>query len=230
MRASAAWNARHRAGAFLVFSLLGAGCSEAPPPARCQDEVMAAFKRLEMPGLSYRMETVRVYNGQAEFHMMYEFLPPDRRRYITYNSDPSYTSEIIEIGERTWARSPPQKEWSEVKADAKEVRIVIRDTKEEAFACLGRVEFNAKAYIGYRARAAESFVLDVLRPQSQKALQDDLAAIPHMPQPWRTVLLEPSSLLPTYDLLAQGNPFDSPNRRSDHYTYSDDIRIEPPVP
>jgi len=226
MRARAAWNARRRAaGALVVFSLLGAGCSEAPP--RCQNEVKAAFKQLETPGLPYRKETVRVYNGLAEFHMTYEFFPPDRRRYITYNTDPFYTSEAIEIGERTWARSLPQKEWSEVKA--KDVRIVIRDSKDEAFACLGRVEFNGKAYIGYRARAAESFVLDVLRPQSQKALQDDLAAIRHMPQPWRTVLLEPSSLLPAYDLLAQGNPFDSPNRRNDHYAYPDDIRIEPPV-
>jgi len=232
MRARAAWNARHRAAgalvifSLLIFSLLGAGCSEAPP--HCQDEVKAAFKRLETPGLPYRQETVRIYNGQAEFHMTHEFFPPDRRRYITYNTDPFYTSEAIKIGERTWARSPPQKEWSEVKA--KDVLIVIRDSKDEAFACLGRIEFNGKAYIGYRARAAESFVLDVLRPQSQKALQDDLAAIRHMPQPWRTVLLEPSSLLPAYDLLAQENPFDSPNRRSDHYTYPDDIRIEPPVP
>jgi len=227
MRASAAWNARHRAGAFLVFSLLGAGCSEAPPPARCQDEVMAAFKRLEMPGLSYRMETVRVYNGQAEFHMMYEFLPPDRRRYITYNSDPSYTSEIIEIGERTWGRFPRQNEgWSEVKAKD----VLITDSKDEPFACLGRVEFNGSAYIGYRARAAESFVLNVLRPQSQKALQEDMAAIRHMPQPWRTVLLEPSSQLPAYRLLAQENQFDSPDMSSEHYTYPDDITIEPPVP
>ena len=122
--------------------------------------------------------------------------------------------------------SPSNEGWSEVKAKD----VLITDSKDEPFACLGRVEFNGEAYIGYRARAAKSFVLDVLRPQSQKALQDDLAAIGHMPQPWRTVLLEPSSLLPTYDLLAQGNPFDSPNRRSDHYTYSDDIRIEPPVP
>ena len=228
MRARAAWNACHRAaGVLVVFSLLGAGCSKAPP-AHCQDEVMAAFKRLETPGLPFRKETVRVYNGQAEFHMTYEFLPPDRRRYISYNTNPSYTSETIEIGERTWARSPRQSEaWSEVKA--KSVTILIRDSKDEAFACLGRVEYNGKAYIGYRARAAESFVLDVLRPQSQKARQDDLAAIRQMPQPWRTVLLEPSSLLPAYDLLAQENPFDSPNRRSDHYTYPDDIRIDPPV-
>ena len=159
--------------------------------------------------------------------MMYEFLPPDRRRYITYNSDPSYTSEIIEIGERTWGRFLRQNAgWSEVKAKD----VLITDAKDEPFACLGRVEFNGKAYIGYRARAAESFVLDVLRPQSQKALQEDLAAIRRLPQPWRTVLLEPSSLLPAYRLLAQENQFDSPSMRSEHYTYPDDIRIEPPVP
>ena len=229
MRASAVWNTRHRtARTLVVFSLLGAGCSEAPPPAHCQDEVKAAFKRLETPGLPYRKETVRVYNGQAEFHMMYEFLPPDRRRYTTYSNDPSYTSETIEIGERTWSRWLHQNRgWSEV--TAKSVVILIQDSKDEAFACLGPVEFSGKTYIGYRARAAESFVLDVLRPRSQKARQEDLAAIRRMPQPWRTVLLEPSSLLPTYDLLAQENPFDSPNRRNDHYAYPDDIRIEPPV-
>src|SRR5262245_2564198 len=163
MRTRAALNARdHTAGALvifslLIFSLLGAGCSDAPP--HCRDEVKAAFKRLETPGLPYRQETVRVYNGQAEFHMTHEFFPPDRRRYITYNTDPFYASEVIEIGQRTWARSPPKREWSEVKE--KDVLIVIRDSKDQAFACLGRVEFNGKAYIGYRARAAESFVLDV---------------------------------------------------------------------
>jgi len=227
MRASAARNARHRAArALVVFSLLGAGCSEAPPSAHCRDEVMAAFKRLETPGLAYRMETVRVYNGEAEFHMTSEFLPPDRRRYITYTSDPSYASEAIEIGERTWGRWR-NGEWSEVKA--KSVIVLTRDAKDEAFACLGPVEFNGKAYVGYRARAAESFVRDVLRPQSEKALQEDLAAIRHMPQPWRTVLLEPSSLLPAYRLLAQENQFDGPNMSSEHYTYPDDIRIEPPI-
>jgi hypothetical protein len=186
MRASAAWNARHRAaGALVVFSLLGAGCSEMPPPAHCQDEVMAAFKRLQTPGLPYRMETVRVYNGQLEFHMTSEFLPPDRRRYITHNSNPDYTSEAIEIGERIWTRLPGlSEEWSEPKG---RVGIFIDASNDkEPFACLGQMEFNGKAYIGYRARAAESFVLDVLRPQSEKALQEDLAAIRHMPQPWRT--------------------------------------------
>jgi hypothetical protein len=226
MGASAAWNARHRAaGALVVFSLLSAGCSEAPPPAHCQDEVMAAIKRLETPGLPHRKETVRVYNGQAEFRMTYEFLPPDRRRYITYNSDRSDTSETIDIGERTWSRQRNEG-WSEVKAKV----VIVRDTKDKTFACLGPVEVNGKTYVGYRARAVESFLLDVVRPGSQKARQEDLVAIRHMPQPWRTVLLEPSSLLPAYDLLAQENPFDSPNMRRVHYTYPDDIRIEPPVP
>ena len=156
---------------------------------------MAAFKRLETPGLAYRMETVRVYNGEAEFHMTSEFLPPDRRRYITYTSDPSYASEAIEIGERTWSRSPRQnEEWSEVRA--KSILILIQDSKDEAFACLGPVEFSGKTYVGYRARAAESFVLDVLRPQSQKALQEDLAAIRHMPQPWRTSCSNPQASSP----------------------------------
>jgi hypothetical protein len=99
----------------------------------------------------------------------------------------------------------------------------------ESFACLGPVEFDGKAYFGYRARAPKSFVLDVLRPQSEKALQEDLAAIRHMPQPWRFVLLEASSLLPAYDLLAQEYQLDSPSMSSEHYTYPDDIMIEPPV-
>src|SRR5262245_7166935 len=105
MQASVAWKARHRAaGALVIFFLLGAGCSEAPPPAQCQDEVMAAFKRLQTPGVPYRKETVRVYNGQVEFRMKSEFMPPDRRRIITYPSDPQYTSETIYIGERIWGR------------------------------------------------------------------------------------------------------------------------------
>jgi hypothetical protein len=127
---------------------------------------MAAFKRLEAPGLPYRKETVRVYNGQAEFRMTYEFLPPDRRRYVNHPSDPHYESETIEIGERTWARFPRQHEgWSEVKAKA----VLILDApKDEPFACLGPVAFNGKTYLGYRRRAAMSFVRDVLRPQAKK--------------------------------------------------------------
>ena len=188
---------------------------------RCQRDTATAFERMSKHSIAY--------NGQTEFHMTCEFLPPDRKRYITYSTDPSYTSETIEIGERTWSRWLHQNEgWSEVRA--KSVLILIRDSKDEAFACLGPVEFSGKTYIGYRARAAESFVLDELRPQGQKALQEDLAAIRHMPQPWRAVLLEPSSLLPAYRFLAQGeNQFDSPNMSSEHYTYPDDIRIEPPV-
>src|SRR5262245_50097488 len=95
-KASAAWNVGSRAAVtLLALSLLGTGCSEAPPPAHCQDEVMAAFKRLEAPGLPYRQETVRVYKGQAEFRMTYEFLPPDRRRYVNHPSDPHYESETV---------------------------------------------------------------------------------------------------------------------------------------
>jgi hypothetical protein len=190
--------------------------------------VTAAFKRLKTPGLPYRRETVRVYNGQAEFHMTQEVIPPDRTRTITYTSDPSYTSEVIDIGDRTWARWPRRNEgWSEVKAKAVRIRVVSK--YEGAFACLGPVEFDGKAYIGYRARAAELFVLDVLRPQDQKTLQEDLAAVRHMPQPWRTVLLDASSLLPAYDLLAQENQLDNPSMSSEHYTYPDDITIEPPI-
>jgi len=100
MRASPASNARRCAGAVVVFSLLGVGCSEAPP-AHCQDEVMAAFKRLEASGLPYRRETVRVYNGQAEFRATYEFLPPDRRRWVNRPSDPHYESEAAVGAEPT---------------------------------------------------------------------------------------------------------------------------------
>jgi hypothetical protein len=228
MRGEHSLGSHYLAAALVIFSLLGAGCSEAPPPAHCQDEVMAAFKRLKMPGLPYRRETVRVYNGQAEFHMTQDVIPPDRTRTITYTSDPSYTSEVIDVGERTWARWPRRNEgWSEVTAKS---IIVIQDVSkhEGPFTCLGPVVFDGKAYIGYRARAAELFVLDVLRPRSEKR-QEELAAIRHMPQPWRTVLLEASNLLPAYDLLAQERQFDSPSMSSEHYTYPDDIRIEPPV-
>src|SRR5262245_25169027 len=161
MRASAAWNVRHgAAGALVVFSLVGAGCSEARPPAHCHDEVMAAFKRLQTPGVPYRKETVRVYDGQVEFHMTSEFIPPDRRRFVTYNSDPQYMSEAIYIGERRWVRFPRRnEEWSEPQG---RLDILIQDASkdQEPFACLGPVEFDGKAYLSYRTRARKSFVLD----------------------------------------------------------------------
>jgi hypothetical protein len=48
-----------------------------------------------------------------------------------------------------------------------------------------------------------------------------------MPQEWRTVFVDPQSMLPAHDLVAQNNQLDSPSHKV-RYTYPNDIKIEPP--
>jgi len=48
-----------------------------------------------------------------------------------------------------------------------------------------------------------------------------------MPQEWRTVFVDPQSMLPAHDLVAQNNHLDSPSYKV-RYTYPNDIKIEPP--
>jgi hypothetical protein len=98
------------------------------------------------------------------------------------------------------------------------------------FECLGRVEFKGTAYIGYRARLnkATLTLVGTNGALSETRKQELDRKLRQMPQEWRTVFIDPQSILPAYDLEAQENQLDSPSSKV-RYTYPSNIKIEPPL-
>jgi hypothetical protein len=97
---------------------------------------------------------------------------------------------------------------------------------DAAFECLGRVEFNGAAYLGYRARLKTRIVTISEGLLSEARQQELTRKLQQMPQEWRTVFVDPESALPAYDLVAQENQLDSPSSNV-RYTYPSNIKIEP---
>ena len=219
-----------------AFSLLCAGCNEAP--VNCRGEVAAAFERLRTSGQPYRKETVTVVGDHRTFHETSEFLPPDRMRQITSNGIPGYgTVETIRVGARAWSKEKEGwQEWEPGLAQLIYSAGMDFSTRPDravpahtVFECLGRVEFQGTAYLGYRARLDGAIAVAVpSTPLSETKQQEFLRKLQEMPQEWRTVFIDPQSTLPAHDLVAQENQLDSP-RDKVHYTYPNSIKIEPPV-
>jgi hypothetical protein len=99
---------------------------------------------------------------------------------------------------------------------------------DTTFECLGRVEFKGTAYLGYRARLKMTIATIAMGPLSESGQQELSRKLQQMPQEWRTVFVDPESMLPAYDLVAQENQLDSP-RNKVRYTYPNNISIEPPI-
>jgi hypothetical protein len=165
MRSSAARDERWRTAgtlAAVIFSLVVAGCAEGPPPAACRSDVVTAFRRLQ--GWPYRRESVVAGSGRAQraSRQISEFLPPDRLRVVEDNGVPGYAQyERIEIGARKWSRQGgrlyelDREEGGDIAA-----WLGWNAPRDEAFACLGRVEFKGRIYIGYQAPARAFHVSD----------------------------------------------------------------------
>src|SRR5262245_37975508 len=199
-----------RTFAVVTFSLLCAGCSEAP--TKCRDEVAAAYERLRTSGRPYRRETTVVVSDQQAYRETAEYLPPDRMREITDRGIPGdETSEVIRVGARVWDRKWSKRwRWHEWEPGlAQEIfggsaamdfsiwpgRIV---PERDAFECLGRVMFRGAAYVGYRARLPKvivSFSVSKAQPSEQER-QELISKAQQMPQLWRTVFLDWQSALP----------------------------------
>jgi len=220
--------------ALAIFSLLCAGCTEAP--MNCRGQVAAAFERLRTSGRPYRKEMVIIVSDQQTYRQIAEYVPPDRMREITTIGAPGYgTTELIRIGARAWSNVTGWREW---KPEITELvygqgagmdvsvwpdRAVAENT---VFECLGRVEFQGMAYIGYRARLNK--VITTSDPLSVAEWRRLLKELWQTPQEWRTVFLDEQSALPAHDLIAEVNKLDNP-RSKVQYTYPGDINIEPPV-
>jgi hypothetical protein len=173
-----------------------------------------------------------------------EFLPPDRMREITSNGFRGYgTIEIIRVGARAWLNWAAGWPWGWREWNPTDMQMILeagnkdfstmRDRPIPAdamFERLGRVEFNGTAYVGYRARLNKA-ILALVAPNgalSETRKQELDRKFRQMPQEWRTVFVDPQSMLPAYDLEAQENQLDSPSSKV-RYTYPNNIKIEPPI-
>lgn len=210
----------------------------------CRDEVAAAFERLKTSGRPYRKEVTFVVSDQQSFHGTVEFLPPERMREITNNGVPGYgTAETIRVGQRAWLNAggwPSDSRWPwgwrewnpwlmQMNLEKNKDFTALGDypiPADAVFECLGRVEFKGAAYLGYRARLNMAVV--TVGPLSEARQQELSRKLQQMPQEWRTVFVDPQSVLPAYDLVAEENQLDSP-RSEARYTYPNDIKIEPPL-
>jgi hypothetical protein len=208
--------------------------------ADCRDEVAAAFERLKTSGRPYRKEIIFVASDGLTFHGTAEFLPPDRMREITNNGVAGYgTNETIRVGQRAWSNTggwpwDSRWPWGWREWDAWMMQAIRERGRPPAladspipanveFECLGRVEFEGSAYIGYRDRARwPSAVVSEGSPS-----QEPLRKLQKMAR-WRTVFVDPHSRLPAHDLVAQKDQLDSPSYKV-RYTYPNDIEIEPPL-
>jgi len=199
--------------------------------ANCRGKVEAAFERRRTSGRTYRKEMISIVSDHQTLHETAEFLPPDRMREITNDV------EIIRIGPRAWSSEGGWHEWepglAELIYGAGMDFSLLPDRAVPlvpVFECLGTIEFKGKAYIGFRARPQKGsyVVLAPLGSRSQEEEQKLLSKLRQMPQQLRTVFVEWPSMLPAYDLVAEENQLD--NLRSGvHYTYPDNIRVEPPL-
>jgi len=226
--------------AVATFALWCGVCTEAS--ADCRDEVAAAFERLSTSGRPYRKEVTSVISDQQTFHGTVEFRPPDRMREITSNGVRGYgSSEVIRVGQRIWSGAGLWP-WTWREWDAGSAQIVLEQRKDfsalsdrpipaqAVFECLGRVEYQGTAYLGYRARldaAIMTFSLPNTAPS--EAQQQELSRrLAQMPQQWRTVFIDPERMLPVHDIVAEDNQLERPKSKV-QYSYPDRIRIEPPI-
>src|SRR5229473_513600 len=98
----------------------------------------------------------------------------------------------------------------------------------DMFECLGTVEFEGAVYLGYRVRF-DRVELALAFAASSETKQQELSRKPQdKPQEWRTVFVDPQSMLPAYDLVSQENQLGNP-RDKVQYTYPNNIKIEPPL-
>jgi hypothetical protein len=201
--------------------------------ADCRDEVAAAFERLRTSGRPYRKEVTNIISDQQTYHETSEFVPPDRMREITNSGVAGYGSdEFIRVGSRAWSNNVGGWPWTWREWNASFVQAMApwRDpviSVDAVFECLGKVEFEDTAYLGYRAPVAKTIVTIREGPLSESGQQVLLRRLQQMPQEWRTVFVDPQSMLPAHDLAAQKNQLDSPRYKA-RYTYPNDNQDRAP--
>jgi hypothetical protein len=209
--------------------------------ADCRDEVVAAFERLKTSGRPYRKETAMTL-GRWTYNDTVEFVPPDQMRLSSDNGRWIMNTYYVRIGQRAWANwSPFPWGWSEYYPDPGFMQwnlgtvadfAAVLNRPPPVYECLGRIEFEGTAYLGYRARlenAVLTFGMLKERGTLNERREPELdRKLEHTPQEWRTIFVDPESRLPAYVLVAQEEQLGNPSSKV-QYVYPNNIDIEPPL-
>jgi hypothetical protein len=201
-----------RFGGAVCLCLSVAG--NAATAADCGPKVEAAFQALQTSGRPYRSERLGALSNQESYLEIIEFVPPDRMRYqmrkiISSRQEDMF--EFIRVGDRAW--DPDKGEFPGL--------VGVFDDQIErlgrpfgAFECLGPVKFSDKTYTGYRTYQVQ-FLVSTFRPAEQRAF-------------WRTVLVDRETGLLAYEIATPNKQLKNLKWRT-HYTYPNNIVINPPV-
>jgi GAF domain-containing protein len=205
--------------------------------ADCRGEVAAAFERRKTSGRPYREEAT-VNNDGRTFHETIEFVPPDQLR-LSNNSIWIMNEYYIGIGQRAWANwTPFPWGWREEYPDPRITQMKLRASDDFApelnvpppvYECLGMIELEGTAYLGYRARFQRRTIAFASNGAFSETTKQELdRKLEQRPQEWRTVFVDPESRLPAYEIVAQENQLGNPSSKV-RYTYPNNITIEPPL-
>lgn len=198
----------------LLLPVLGS-----PALADCSEEVAQALER-QRKSSAFRMTTSTV-SERGPMRMEIEYVLPDRmHQMLKPVLDPAGAVETILVGSTAWIKRP-QSDWEQLpQAEMNELRDRMLDSVVDApekpadYECLGKVMVDGEELIGYR--------LDdrTLAPTGKKIA-------PPEGTPERILYVHPTTGLPVRDIAAPRGRPEKPFHKT-IYTYTQDIRIEPP--
>lgn len=212
-----------RLAVIMVFSSLAVAALSSPPALAqaaapiddtCRAAVATAFEKQRV-SKGYRF-AAKMPAPTGETKMTIDYLPPDRM-YQKVEAPGQTPVETIAIAR--WAWGTMGGGWEELQPQfAQSIIAHVRSTLVNppaitaAFTCLGKVEFEGKEVLGYRA--------------NQTAKEADQSAGGHKLA--RTVYVDPQNGLPVANIVAEEGGSAAPVFDG-RYTYPEDIAIEAPI-
>jgi hypothetical protein len=210
-----------RAGLGVAASLCLLVAASSCTVSECQREVEAAYKKLETSG--YRSETLSVVSARRTTSRTVEFSPPDRMHIIDSGIiGPELNG--IKIGNRAWYRI--EGAWHERPGELGLFTVFMSGPDGRTFACLGPVDYAGKTYAGYRATGGNPKAMASLVPR-EIALEIE-SELRQRPQLLETILVDRDTGFLAYEIVAPQNELGQARSRT-HYTYPNNITIEPPA-
>jgi hypothetical protein len=183
----------------------------------CSSKVAAAFELQRTSKSGYRV-IARQPSPQGEMVNTFDFLAPDRMHNKLDAPGQPAALETIAIGRWAWANQGGG--WQELQPQfAQSVTSDVAATLSnpvkvsEAFVCAGTVTRDGTAFTAYQT--------------VPKLASPDKPASPENPSLARTVLVDPATGLPTFNLIGEAKP-DAKPLMVTAYTYPKDLKIEAP--
>ncbi len=195
-----------------VLALFGLAVSTARADD-CSSAVQASFEK-QRAQKGYRL-TARQQTNNGVLETERSFLSPDRMyNKIVVPGEPA-PLETIAVGRWAWANQGAG--WQELQPQfAQSVTFEVSNTLQtpveikDPFVCLGKVTRDGKEYVGYRTSS------------------DPAAGKPGEPPIARTVLVDPASGLPSYNMVGPVGGDTAPIIVT-VYEYPSDLTVEAPL-